>query len=332
MKNIYLLLLIAFLFISKLNGQDRSFKDVELSLVHDIVLSESDIFKVHSLEINELGDIVFFDFGKSKLVRTNVNGVRFKFFGNGKGRGPKEFVQIMDVKISNEKIFLSDREKGRIIVWNLNGEFEKEVKSGGKFIRPSRIAICDNLNKNVYLSSAQYGPNGIFHLYDHDLTLVRSFKKIESKNERLPYFTDGNLNCDGNGNLYYASRYLNSIQSFNNLGKLRFDVPVYGFEPNKKIIEKKGRRTSPAKGIRRASGDIYIIGENLLVAYSNSKYIESKLIDVYDNNNGRYKYSINVPEKFTEFTISNDHIVFFVLDKQRETHLKIYSYDKSNLE
>lgn len=312
-------------------GQDRSFKDIELKLIADITLADHDLFKVHSLEINDIGDIVFFDFGENRIVKTQVDNLIFELLGNGKGRGPKEFVQVMDVKITNREILLSDREKSKIIIWNLNGEFKKEVKLEGRFIKPSRVAICNDMN-SIYLLSSQYSPDGIFHFYDKDFNRINSFEEIENPDYRLPYYTDGNLTCDKKRNLYYAPRYVNSIKSFNSKGEENFDIPVFNFKSNDKIMEKKGRWFSPAKDVRRASGDIYVLDERLIVGYSDSKYIESKFIDIYDKNNGEYKYSIKALDKFTEFALNDNYITFFVLDKQRETHLMIYSYNKLLLE
>lgn len=331
MKKAFLITLLYFSISISTLSQERIYKEIGLSLINDINLADEGIFKVHSLAINNKEDVVLFDFGETEIIHFNIKSLIINRIGNGRGRGPGEFKQVMNLKILKENIYISDREKGSVMVWGINRLLKSEYKIEEKFVRPSRIAICNN-NNGIYILSAQYGPNGIFHHYDKNFNLQKSFVLIENNDERLPYFTDGNITCDDEGNLYHAARYLNSIKKYNNNGDLLFNIPVYNFEPNKKIIEKKERWISPAKGIRRASGDVYALRDNLIVGYSDSKYVESKLIDVYNSKTGEYKYSIKVRDKFNEFAISDNKIAFLVETSSGDYHVKLYEYDNWKLD
>lgn len=331
-KLICLLALFFFPSINLINAQDRSFKEISLKLDKKIKLSDYDIFRPNLLSTNYKGDVVFFDYVKFQLVYYNIHDSKFKFIGGGKGRGPKEFNMIMDLKIDeNGEVTLADRDKIKIIKWNLEGEYLGEFKTKEKFIRPSRIAVCGS-GDYIYILSSQYSPRGFIHYLNlSGQESNKSFLSIESPDKRFPFFTDGELNCDQENNLYYASRYVNSIKKFDPSGSIIFDIPVYGFEKNVTIMEKNGRMYTPAEDVRRASGDIYRIEDNLYVGFSDSKYSKLKLIDVYNPENGEYKYSIDVPFKFNEFAISNKNIFYISEDSEGEIYLLIYTYDRNKL-
>ncbi|MEP1152309.1 MAG: hypothetical protein ABJH08_11330 [Balneola sp.] len=314
------------------SAQERNYKEIGLELVEKIKLSDHEIFRPNLLSSNKKGDVVFFDYVKFQIVHYNNEESVVKFMGEGKGRGPEEFQMVMDLKINNNGVIsIADREKGKIIRWSKSGNFIEEYKTKEKFMRPSRIAACEN-EKEIYILSSQYSPKGIFHYIDIENEVNNtSFFKIKDVDKRLPYYTDGELDCDEEGNLYFASRYVNSIKKYDKTGNLIFDIPVYGFEPNEKIMEKKGRLFSPAKDVRRASGDIYMFGINLLVGFSNHKYSDLKLIDVYNPVNGKYRFSIDVPFKFQEFSLSDNNIFFISEESDNEIYLLVYRYDKSFL-
>ena len=297
MKTSLFFVLSFFLCHTDLLSQERTYIEIDLLKENEFNLSDLGFFKIHSLEMNKRGDIVLFNFGESEIIHFDLTTFEAKTFGKGKGRGPGEFKSVMNLKLDNENIIISDVDKGSLIFWNLDGDFLQEIKVGERFISASRIAPCSN-DKSIFILSGQYSPNGSLHYFDEEIIKKKSFLKIDKKDERLPYYTDGSIFCDGEGDLFYAYRYVNSIKKCSKNGKKIFDIPVYGFKPNEKIMEQKGRWFSPAEGVRRASGDIAVIENLLFVGYSDSKYNESKWIDVYDKTNGEYKFSINPPNKF----------------------------------
>jgi len=315
-----------------LNAQKRVFKEVSLDFDKKIKLSDFEIFRPNLLSTNSSGDLVFFDYIRFQIVSYNSSDSGFKFIGEGKGRGPKEFNMIMDLKIDEKGIItLADRDKNKIVRWNIEGRYIGEYKTNEKFIQPSRVAICGN-SDSVYILSSQYSPNGIIHYLSlNNEFSTKSFLKIDSPDKRLPYYTDGELDCDEDHNFYYANRYVNSIKKYDSNSNIIFDIPVYGFEKNEKIMENKGRMFTPAEGVRRASGDIYKLENNLFVGFSDHKYSKLKLIDIYDPISGEYKFSIDVPFLFKEFAISDRNIFFINEESNGEIFLQIYNFDKKRL-
>lgn len=329
MKKQFLLLFFIPVISLNLIAQERVFKDVSLELEKELNLEDVELFGAENLVLNQDGDIAFYDFRERKFIHLTIDNLTINKIGKRVGRGPGEYKKVKDLKIDGNNIYFADSGKESIIKYNINGDFLAEFKIRDKFIRPARMALCKG--NGAYILSEQYGPDGILHYLDSEFNILKSFKIIEGIDSRLPYFNDGELTCDEQGNLYQAYWLLNSIQKYNSKGELLFDVPVYSFHPNEKIVEKDGRFTSPAKDVRRASNEIYIVKEKMMVAYSDDKYSQSQLIDVYSKENGSYKYSITINERFRYFALNNTHMVFLQRDGDGNYKLKIYTYDSSKL-
>jgi hypothetical protein len=320
------ILIIILMLVNAINTDERVIKDVNISMINEINLSEYDMFLPQSLDMDSAVNIAFFDRGLSKIAIKNSNDNSLITFGEGKGRGPREFQRIWDLELNEEgEIFLTDMDKQKIIKWNILQEFKEELDIEERFVRPSRFTLCKD-DKIMYVLSAQYGRKGIISKFDMRGKHLMSFLKIDSHEKRLPYYTDGEMACDDNGNLYYTGRFTNVIRKYNSNGKVVFDREVFGFEGNEKITEKDGMFTTIAKDVKRATGEVYIINENLLVAFSGRKDGLLKVIDIYSTTDGAYKYSFELPNLFESFTISDDRIATFEKSASEDIKLCIYSY------
>ena len=315
-----------FLFSTSLRSQERIYKDIGLTLVSEIKLSDYGIYEEGLISANDKGEIAFFDYGEFKIAYSTIDNLDFKFFDRGgRGRGPAEFEMVKDLTLDDEgNIYLTDRNKGTLVQWNTSGEFIKEFKPNKNLPSPARLTKCPN--GTLYVLSDQYGKKGIFHRMSNEGKLQNSFFKIKSFEKRFPYYTDGKLSCDENEYLYHAPLYINEIKKFNTKGDIMFKIPVYGFEENEKIMVKDGRFYEPAPGVRRATGDIYVRNGKMIVAYSGRKDMNSQLLDVYSSEDGKYEYSIEVPYIFNEVVVTNKNIILYRMDKSGEYYVTVYSY------
>lgn len=323
---INLLIFIILLFVNT-NGysQERDFRELEYQVISDFILSEYEIFRPNLLDVNNNGDVVFFDFASFKIVVKNILGEEFQFLGDGRGRGPREFEMVFDLRVlDNGEIYLVDTDKRKIIKWNTNGNYIKEMESGGKNVNPARFAPCEN-TENIYILSSQYSRRGIMHLVDAGGKLELSFEKKDFERS-LPFYTDGELDCDNEGNLYYATRYENSIKKFNQKGKVVFEIPVVDFLENEKIVERDGNFFDLVNGVRRSSGDVIYKDGKIFVAFSGNKDELLRIVDVYSAHDGTYEFSYKLPFTFQEITMNNDYIIILREDDEREMHLTTLKY------
>lgn len=323
------LILILTTFIEVSAQDKRSVGDYILKQKQDVLLSKHEIFRpASSIDMTKDGNrIAFFDLAKYKIVVHNLQDSTFQLFGN-KGRGPKELEQIFDLKVDdNEIIFIIDTGNNKILKWNTNGEFIEEMSVGTRFIRPARFTICENSDL-MYILSSQYGPDGLLHQYTKAGKLNLSFYKIQDREERRVFYTDGTLACDDQENMYYARRYVNEIEKYNKHGELVYTLPVYNSEPNEEVTRTNGRYTSLNPSALRFSSNIYHLNGRLYVSYSGlPKNFRYRYIDVYLENQQEYLHSIQLPYEFKSFVISEDTIAILREDKDENMYLTAFEYE-----
>lgn len=309
-----------------LNLDSRNYKDVELDLIQEIITDEYDIYLPQTLSIDNENNLVFLDQATMKIYLSSISSIDFKSFGNGKGRGPGEFLSVWDMVVDNEgNILTTDMDKIKVIQWNTNGEFIAEYNLGSKHLTPSRMAVCNN-HDWMYILSAQYGPNGIIHRVGRDGKHHNVFQKIKNQMERMPFYTDGNLACDEKGNLIFASAYNDFIRKYSPDGTMIFEKKVFDFEPNKNIMIRDGRFFEKAEDTRRSSGEIYTIEDHFIVGYSNRVDELMNTIDFYKVKDGGYEYSIKLPHYFDSFTIKKGLIATLTTDKIKGKIIRVYKY------
>lgn len=327
MKSITILNLLILLFSVNISAQDnRVLADYKLEKIQDILLSDYDIFRPNLIDINKGGSIIFFDFARYELVVYEMGSKAFQFYGN-RGKGPKEFGQIFDVKVDeNDDIYLVDTGNNKIVKWALQGKYIGEMSVGTRFIRPARFTLCKDSDV-MYILSSQYGRDGLLHKYDKAGNLQQSFHKIEGNKERSPYFTDGTLACDEHQNLYYAKRYVNEIMKFDKNGEHVYTIPFYDTEKYKDIKIVQGKFYALNPSAPRYSSNIYYLDEKLYVSYSGlPKNFRYRFIDVYSEVSQEYLYSIQLPFEFREFVMNEKRIIILREDEKGEMYLTVFEY------
>ena len=310
-----------------IRAQDRrNYVDYELEIVQDIMLSNYEIFRPNLLDIYKGDKAIFFDFASYNLIVYDMISGEFNYYGN-RGKGPKEFGQIFDLKIDEDGVvYLLDTGNNKMIKWHHLGDYREEVSVGSRFIRPARFSLCKGSNI-MYVLSSQYGKDGLLHRYNKSGKLITSFHQIEGNKERSPYYTDGKLACDDEGNIYYAKRYVNDIFKFNNKGERVYTIPVFDTEKFEDIDIVNGKFYALNPGAPRYSSNIYYLNDKLYVSYSGlPKNFRYRFIDVYSENNQEYLHSIKLPFEFREFVIDEESISIFREDEIGEMYLTIFTY------
>ena len=307
-------------------SQERVYKELNYKITSDDMLSDINVFRPNLLDINKNNEIVFFDFIDFKIVKKDIIGQEYKFFGDGRGRGPKEFEMVFDLKVlDNGEIFLVDSDKRKIIKWDTKGEYLGEMESGGKRVSPARMAVCESSDV-IYILSSQFSRKGIMHQVNKKGDLMLSFEKKKNFEKSLPFYTDGELDCGSDGSLFYASRYVNSIKKYDKFGSLVFDIPVIDFLANEKIVERNDNFFDLVKGVKRASGDVIHFDDKLYVAFSGQENELLSVIDVYSGQNGKYEHSFKLPFSFQEVAMNARYIIVLREGENGENYLTTLEY------
>jgi hypothetical protein len=309
---------------------DRTYTDVNLQLIEEINLSEIDVFTPTGLSMDDSGNIVFFDFDRQFIAHTTLEDISsIELYGGKQGRGPGEFQNVWTTDIDEGMIYVSEINNPKISKWSLEGNLLEEYAIKTKYVIPTRFTLCEN-NDLMYILSRQYWRRGILHQFDKRGGHIKSFQKIDSRDERHVFYTGGYLECDGSGNLFYAPMYVNKIRKYNPQGELIVEKEVFGGFENENIIERNGRWIDLHKEAKTISGDIHIhIQDNeLYVAYSGIRARRFQTIDIYAADNIVYKHSISMPRMFANFTLSDQHIITIEREsRDADSWLRVYTYE-----
>lgn len=321
------LFIFAFVFFINTYAQEkRTFANYHIQKVQEVNLSDYEIFKPYLLDADKLDRIVFFDYVRYKLVVYDLKEKKFRMLGD-RGRGPKEFGQVFDLKIDdNGIVYIIDTGNNKVLNWHANGDYINEMSIGSRFIRPARLALCNN-SSLMYILSSQYSKDGILHQYDMQGNLKKSFHKIEGNKERSPYYTDGALACGKSENLFYAKLYVNEIIKFNRQGNQIYTIPVFGSEMKKDIVSRKRGMYTLNPSAERYTGDIFILNDKLYASYLGlPRNFIFRYIDVYLSGSQEYLHSIELPYLFREFVITQDKIITLRDGEQGEVYLTVFEY------
>ena len=324
-----ILIIYVYYFFSSLNAtaqDNRTYADYKLEIVQDILLSDFEIYRPNLLDVYKGNKAIFFDFASYNLIVFDMKSGEFNYYGN-RGKGPKEFGQIFDLKVDDDGVvYLLDTGNNKMIKWHHLGDYREEVSVGSRFIRPARVSLCKGSNI-IYVLSSQYGKDGLLHKYNKSGDLKTSFHQIDGNKERSPYYTDGKLACDDDGNVYYAKRYVNDIFKFNNEGERVYTIPVFDTEKFEDIDIVNGKFYALNPAAPRYSSNIYYLNDKLYVSYSGlPKNFRYRFIDVYSEKNQEYLHSIKLPFEFREFVIDEESISIFREDESGEMYLTIFNY------
>lgn len=309
---------------------ERSGRDTLEFVAKLIDLEDEGLYDLNFLDIDSKGNLIAFDFGINKIVYFPVTTYKgYKLFGEGLGGGPKEFRNPYDLKFdSNGNIWLTDIDAGRISQWSADGELLQTFPPSKKYVRPARLAVCED--STLFVLSDQYVKDGIYHHFNFNGTLLKSFKKIDGKFLRFPTYTDGEVDCS-NGALYHAGIYKEYVRKYNTSGELEYSRSVIDFEPNPQQMikeEKEGlfsKWYSRIEEVKRASGDVVISGDNLYVGFSGKKDGWLYYIDMYDKDNGEYLKSYTFGAPVYEFTIK-DKLIYVIEwnNEEKNKDLSVY--------
>ena len=187
-----------------------SIRYVALETTPDILVG-----KVKKIIVNNSN--IFISSGK-KIQRFLLNG-SFVWEIDSRGNGPKEYSQISDFFIHNERIYILDPNRRRVCIFNSSGEFDREIEFNSLF----PVAFGPVSKKHFQIS-----------------TRLSNFKNINEAYDIATIDHEGSIHWKGiiNPKKYIPSRHYvmsgGDFHTFN--GRLFFKRPfeqiVYKSKPN----------------------------------------------------------------------------------------------------
>jgi len=274
---------------------------------HKINLTELEIFGPLIMRVAHDRGIALYDYA-------TFNGYFFPpdnysspvSIGDGKGGGPREFVNPTDTAFDNEgNIWIADPQQGRISVWRRDGDLLRTINPAPR--QPHRIALT--ANRCIIFGSG--GDHTLFKIADVDGNKIDTIENIGSDMLGWIFTYEGYLTSDRRG-FVYTGLWYGIIRKYTEDGELVYSRgtidPVGPAKPEHRTIE--GTRVVMApRDAPMATLSSYIANEKLYLLSPDNNDNNIRMIDVYELSTGDYRYSIPLPERTRFIGITGNTLI-----------------------
>jgi|SRR5690554_3987419 len=299
------------------NKKERIINRSNIKLEKFINLEKLKIFRPASVKTDFQGNIYVLDISSPKIAVFSRDGSLISEIGKGKGQGPGELINPTDFSFDdNNNLWVVDPGQNRIVIFDIKNNILNHIK----MIKPGyRIAVINNYKYIII----PFNNNELFAVYDNDIE-INSFGNIIMQQEKFSILLSGLLSKDRTNNLYFTTDRSSLLLSYNHKGDLRFAVKtIEDLEPlpklkefNNQVMRLPDTFTSLSLSIKEDR--IYILNR-----YDLGKQ-KSSYIDIYNNKNGQYIFTLMIPAKIYSCDIKSNNIYAI-----NDTALLIYNIQDS---
>lgn len=224
-------------------------------------------------------------------------------FSPPQGQGPGDVSRMLDVKIYDNKFYISDMGTQSIKIFDLNGKYLKSIvifangkKHFGKFSFLKDKLIVENY---FYFADGEK-----FAMCDPQGHLIELFgSHIDGRNKDNGIYHDNYLSRGfGENEYYYLPFYLGFVTKYKN-DKVVFTKETIDGLQNVIAIKRKTKFGILRKIIKKSEAvlDYYIFGNYILIKSKNSKYDKS-VWDIYTLDN--FDYLLTISDKPDSYVVA----------------------------
>lgn len=295
------------------NSKQRDFEELEVG--NKLDLNKLDLFYVLKLEMQD--DNLFFLNGDELeifiLDKQNLNVSDVKKIIFSKGKGPAELQSITDYDVYNNEIFISDKQQGKISIYNFDGILKEEFSLPE--IIADRIQVIDN--NRILTFSLKTGKH-VFNIINRDGDILDSFINTEPDLHYLMYSGDIYYQT---GNIYFVGYSEPIIKKYNLQTKdLIYSIDAidsYPTEDNYVKNELGGFSSSSYSPAALYSSLGYTIHhDQLYMTRHHNGNVEGKYLDIYNSVTGEYIFSYELEHFPSGYGIIVDENHIYSLEKR----------------
>lgn len=281
---------------SSVNSGPRVWKSVNTRILRIVSQETLPLYHPTSLKVDQESSIFVMDWGDLRIKKYSSDGRSIGIVGKGKGRGPGEFMNPMHFDVAaNGSIWVCDSETGRLSVFRPDGVLEKTIATT---LIPSRVVA---LNAGNCLVLGQQGDE-LFALLDGEGTILRRFGTFVTDQIKNKLILDGWIARNGNDGFVYAPLYASILAGYSLQGGEKFIVELVDPVPRPALaVTKQGVYIEPVTplvtlSLNRSGQYVYLLSRSSSVGRDENVSI----IDAYNAENGKYVYSLKIPERSRE--------------------------------
>jgi len=268
---------------------------------------DSTIYRPDFCKCDKSGNVYVMDYStfyihKFSLVN-GTNNYTHTYFGNGKGKGPGEFVNPTDFDIYNDNIYITDPSNGCIEIYSTKGKYLERITLNNNII-PQRIEMLDG---KMLVTSQRYNGKELFYFYSYDGDYIESFGEyIDKTNLNNGVYHDYDIIRISSNSFCYMPYYL-GFMGFYRDGNLQFvRTTIDGLKEVKSVHKEvvKGLYVTKIEKEFETAAESTCNGEYLLLKAVDIKN-DKNYFDLYDINSLKYVKSINgLPPDIYSFSLN----------------------------
>lgn len=297
----------------------RNWKNLELEEVGN---SEDFIYS-HHMRFDKKNQIYIADNDLKIIKIFDLKGNLLDTLGKGEGRGPEEFLIIVDLFVDNQNnIWAMDDRNNRATIFR-EDSIEATTLDFSKVF--NRIIP---LNINEYWFQERF--NNLIKIYNSDNLQIGQTEEIVNDPELWSFVLESFAALAPNNDVILSQYHTNLFIRYSKNGDVvyfRKPIEFLGFP---KIDPYYANEVGTMNTVDFSSWEQITknpqVVENTIQFYINQKIIGEEdwnkfFVDVYDFENGNYLYSYELPERLQSLAISSTHLAGIT---EKEGKLKIW--------
>ena len=240
------------------------------------------------------GTVYVLDWGDKSVKKFSADGRLLTTYGGSAGQGPGEFVNPTDFDVDADgSLWVCDPVNGLITVFAVDGTVKRTIRPERP---PHRLAL---LGDGGYVLMSSPAGERLFTFFRQNGDSLLACGTVMENQAQLSIALDGRLAGTPAGRFAYCAYRAGLLGIFNPTmhPKLIFvhTIDSPGLPP---VISRQSAtahylRVAPSAPI--VSRNVSLVGDEVHVLAGTDTMPEWNVMDVYDGNSGRYRYSYTVP-------------------------------------
>lgn len=287
--------------LTKRNWKDLVFKEVGNS--EDFIYS-------HHMRFDNKDQIYIADNDLKLIKKFDIEGNLIDVLGKGEGRGPEEFLIIVDLFVDNQNnIWALDDRNNRATIFR-EDSLKVDILDFSKVF--NRVIP---INRNEYWFQERF--NNLIKIYNSNDQQIGQTEKIVSDPELWSFVLESFAALAPNNDVILSQYHTNLFIKYSKNGDVVYFRKPIEFSGFPKIDPYYANEVGTINTVdfsswKQITKNPQIVG-NTIQFHINKKEIGSEdwdkfFVDVYDLKNGNYLYSYDLPERLQSLAISTGHL------------------------
>jgi hypothetical protein len=306
------------------NSVNRIYLTISLPLISEIDLAETEppLFKPEFLQADDRGFVYTLSWRNYRIYKFSL-GRDFKkkdlvVFGRGRGQGPGELSQPMDLKVLGEKIYISDQNTGALEIYSTSGAYIKRVTFYDKKreVSPERIVPMEG---GLVIHTLRKKPGMLFALCDESGSVICNFGSHYNQRFTSMVLLDGQTSkVFSTRKFYFFPLYLGFTYLFDEKKMIFMRETIDGL----RNMDVKETDISIEKARTYLTAISFAIGRDFIIVRTRDREKKKSDWDVYRLDDFEYLFSLKGFPPSTRMAIVNNYLIGLDLEK-----LTVYRLD-----